>query len=98
MEMYKDWIICPIKIDISLGSSIGNEIEFEIKELEDDMILLEGEGPRRDFNLLMDIGSEAYNMDLTIKKESEIKSDSYRLDQVIRDKVKWEAKLEIKKK
>ena len=97
-EMYKDWLICPIRIDVSLGVSIGNEIEFEIKEIEDDRILLVGEGTRRDFNLLMSVGSEAYQMNLSVEKETPIKPEEYSLDRVIRDKVKWEAKLEIKRK
>ena len=97
-EIYKDWLICPIRIDVSLGVSIGNEIEFEIKEIEDDRILLAGEGTRRDFNLLMSVGSEAYQMNLSVEKETPIKPEKYSLDRVIRDKVKWEAKLEIKRK
>jgi len=98
MEIYKDWLICPVRIDVSLGTSMGSVIGFEIKELSEDFVLLEGEGMRRDWEHLIEIGSKGYRMKFYLDEETPIDSSSYMIEQVIRDSVKWSGKLKIKQK
>jgi hypothetical protein len=73
-------------------------IGFEIKELREDFVLLEGSGTKGDWEHLLEVGSRGYQMKLHIDEETPIDSKSYLIEQVIRDSMKWEGKLEISQK
>lgn len=82
MENYS-WIKCPIRLDVSLGSSWGGCIDLETIESTDDKIVLKGNSLKKDFRLLKVIGSTAYNIDINIIETGKMKE--FPIDQFIRD-------------
>jgi len=94
MQMYP-WLICPIEIDISMGTSMGSSIKMEVEELDENHALMVGKGLRKDFNMLMHVGESAYNMKFYLEKEKEVDKDYFTIDRVLGDVVEWKGKLEI---
>lgn len=97
MMMYS-WLICPIEIDISMGTSMGGSVKMEVEELEENRALLNGKGLRRDFNMLMFKGENSYNMKFYLEKEREVDKDYFTIDRVLGDTVEWKGRLEITQK
>lgn len=90
------WLICPLQMDISLGDSWGGSIEFEIKELSEEIAVLKGKALRKDFLRLKMVAERAYDVDLEAHSVKSI--DSFPIDILFKDSEQWEATITIRSK
>lgn len=97
-ERYK-WITCPLVMDVSLGTSWGGAIEFKVKEISDNHVILEGgEAMARDFKDLIAVAGKAYDVNIKINERKEIQQDKFSKDIFFRDRELWNCTLVLKDK
>lgn len=90
------WIKCPLKMDVSLGSSWGGALELSIKELTPHSLTASTEGLRKDFFLLEKSAKNAYNIKINVISKSPPKP--FAIDCVVRDNEMWKADIEMSMK
>lgn len=87
------WIKCPLVMDLGIGASWGGCIDIDSVASDDNNLILNGKGLRKDFNTLIAYGERCYNMQYTIVKETEI--TSFPADKAVKDKYEWMADITI---
>lgn len=92
------WMICPLVMDISIGTSWGGAIEFKILELSDDHVILKGEAMSKDFKLFKGVAEKAYDVEMTINEKKEIDQSKFAKDIFFRDRERWDCTIKINKK
>ena len=82
----------------SLGISWGAGIEFDVKELTDTKVVLEGKGISKDVKSLEYIAKKAYNVSTEVLSTEPTTEEDFKIDNFIRDKEKWKVKMTIEEK
>ena len=92
MRIY-NWLTCPIRIDVSIGSSWGSVIEWERIKVTPDYLELEGTGFYRDLESFRKLVEMSYNIE--VEKVGEEEFDDPAPDQFIYSPKKeiWRVKI-----
>ena len=90
-----DWITCPLEFDLSIGTSWGGKVEFDMLDSGVDFVTMRGKGMKTDWNNFKKSAKKAYNVDIKINDEIEVDPDKYGPDIVVRDAVKYDAEVTI---
>ena len=80
-----DWLICPLTIDIGIGSSWGSAVDLKV-EFDVGITNFRGSGFRKDIATLRYYSDDVYNWQMKIETEEEI--TEWDMDTLIRDRVK----------
>lgn len=92
------WLICPMRIDLDMGTSWGSCIEMEDPIITEDFIKFEGSGMKNDILALAETARKAYNFDYKIIKQKELTEKDFTLVDLVRDTEKWTIKAILSKK
>lgn len=87
MELY-DWLICPVRIDMSIGTSWGGASDFEYTDNGSE-ITLTGSGIRKDLNTMKIFGNRAYDWQWEVLEKKELGMKDFGIDSFVRDDEKW---------
>ena len=89
------FIKCPLVMDISVGTTWGGSIDFEVKELGGSYVVLEGTGFRKDVNALIYQAQKAYDIESRVIEEETLSEHDFGKDVIIRDHKKITVELSI---
>lgn len=92
------WLICPLVMDISIGTSWGGAIEFKLSNLTDDGVTLKGEAMSKDFKLFKSVAEKAYDVELIVNEVTPIDPEKFAKDIFFRDREKWDCTVHMKRK
>jgi hypothetical protein len=87
------FIRCPLVMDISIGRSWGGGIEFKVKDLGEDYVVLEGTGLRKDHLQLEAVASRAYDYQREVITATPTSPKDFAEDIFVRDAEFWKARV-----
>ena len=93
-----DWIKCPLAISVDIGATWKGAIEFEIKEISDEHIVLEGGGLEYDVKKLVSVAELSYQVELEVLATEKVKDGFFSVEHLVTCENTLDIRLTLRRK